>query len=230
MKTYYLCGFPITDEIYHHGIEGQKWGVRRFQNEDGTLTEAGKERYYPSRRSEFSTRVKSAATKVKKETKNVAKLYGQHVINTIKKNHPWLMDDEELARVYNRMSMEQKIRNIRKDEKASRMVNKVMDKSGDILVSSIKDFNKNFAQTAGRGIAEYFFGGGKGKGDGKKKDKQNQNNNQKDNNQNQNNNQNNNQNQKQKDNNTKNNTSGTTQIMYQFNYNTQKPKKDKKKA
>ena len=32
-------------EIYHHGILGQKWGRRRFRNEDGTLTAAGKERY-----------------------------------------------------------------------------------------------------------------------------------------------------------------------------------------
>ena len=31
--------------IYHHGIKGQKWGVRRYQNEDGTLTAAGKKRY-----------------------------------------------------------------------------------------------------------------------------------------------------------------------------------------
>ena len=31
--------------LYHHGIKGMKWGVRRFQNEDGTLTEAGKARY-----------------------------------------------------------------------------------------------------------------------------------------------------------------------------------------
>ena len=31
--------------LAHHGIKGQKWGVRRFQNEDRTLTEAGKERY-----------------------------------------------------------------------------------------------------------------------------------------------------------------------------------------
>lgn len=33
------------DELFHHGIKGQRWGVRRFQNEDGSLTEAGKARY-----------------------------------------------------------------------------------------------------------------------------------------------------------------------------------------
>lgn len=32
-------------ELRHHGILGQKWGVRRFQNKDGTLTEEGKKRY-----------------------------------------------------------------------------------------------------------------------------------------------------------------------------------------
>ena len=31
--------------IYHHGIKGQKWGVRRFQNKDGSLTAKGRQRY-----------------------------------------------------------------------------------------------------------------------------------------------------------------------------------------
>lgn len=32
-------------ELYHYGVKGQKWGVRRYQNKDGTLTDAGKARY-----------------------------------------------------------------------------------------------------------------------------------------------------------------------------------------
>lgn len=32
------------NELQHHGIKGQRWGVRRFQNSDGTLTSAGKKR------------------------------------------------------------------------------------------------------------------------------------------------------------------------------------------
>lgn len=37
--------FISQNELYHHGIKGMKWGVRRFQNEDGSLTTAGKKRY-----------------------------------------------------------------------------------------------------------------------------------------------------------------------------------------
>ena len=43
MKEYYI---KIDDEyLEHHGVKGQKWGIRRYQNEDGTFTDEGKKRY-----------------------------------------------------------------------------------------------------------------------------------------------------------------------------------------
>lgn len=35
----------MRNELRHHGILGQKWGIRRFQNKDGTRTTAGRKRY-----------------------------------------------------------------------------------------------------------------------------------------------------------------------------------------
>ncbi len=45
MSTYYIAGFPVSDELYHYGTPRMRWGIRLYQNKDGTLTELGKERY-----------------------------------------------------------------------------------------------------------------------------------------------------------------------------------------
>ena len=37
--------YSYTNEHYHHGVKGMKWGVRRYQNKDGSLTPVGKKRY-----------------------------------------------------------------------------------------------------------------------------------------------------------------------------------------
>lgn len=48
--SYELISYP--DYLAHYGIKGQKWGVRRFQNKDGSLTAAGKEHYGSGNRTE----------------------------------------------------------------------------------------------------------------------------------------------------------------------------------
>ena len=51
---------PTPNELYHYGIKGMKWGVRRFQNKDGSLTKLGRERYG------YNTDVEKAKTEVSK--------------------------------------------------------------------------------------------------------------------------------------------------------------------
>lgn len=58
----------MDNYLYHHGILGQKWGVRRYQNEDGTLTPAGEKRYAKEARRVASVALMSR--KVRKALKN----------------------------------------------------------------------------------------------------------------------------------------------------------------
>ena len=48
-------------ELYHHGVKGQKWGVRRYQNADGSLTAAGKKRQASQEASDEKYRTKQLA-------------------------------------------------------------------------------------------------------------------------------------------------------------------------
>lgn len=40
---YYITN---NDYLMHHGVKGQKWGIRRYQNPDGSLTEEGKKKIW----------------------------------------------------------------------------------------------------------------------------------------------------------------------------------------
>ncbi len=80
------------EELYHHGIKGQKWGVRRYQNEDGTLTNAGRRRYYNemARLVDQANRLEKASKKYDKRREKFEKISRKPTLTdvhlTLKKN------------------------------------------------------------------------------------------------------------------------------------------------
>ena len=82
--------FYSDEELAHHGILGQKWGVRRYQNADGSLTPKGKKHY--SNMSDDKLQ-KSLYKQVKNERSNQSDWYNKwNVNNTIGENSKAVQD------------------------------------------------------------------------------------------------------------------------------------------
>ena len=82
------------ESLYHYGIKGMKWGVRRFQNKDGSLTSSGKKRYYAFGKEENDRR--DATKREKRETRDYKKKpIGKRVFDVTKEIADRVLDRAE---------------------------------------------------------------------------------------------------------------------------------------
>ena len=71
MNNYVVTRDSDTEELYHHGVKGMKWGVRRYRNKDGSMTDVGKKRYArDAREKEFNKYDVSSGKYYKQSKKN----------------------------------------------------------------------------------------------------------------------------------------------------------------
>ena len=88
--------YQNTDELYHHGVPGQRWGFRRYQNPDGTLTPAGRRR--ANKLAEKYAKVTGKKLIVKKKTVQGNEKPKPKTISE--------MSDQEIQAKINRMRLE----------------------------------------------------------------------------------------------------------------------------
>lgn len=106
----------MSNSLYHFGIKGMKWGIRRYQNKDGSLTAAGKKRYNEG---EQSPKEKSAPSSSSNHSRSISEL-----------------SDTELRTRINRLNLEKQYRQLL-SEGVSNDTKQV--KEGKSFTNEIKD-------------------------------------------------------------------------------------------
>ena len=108
------------DYLEHHGIPGQKWGVRRYQNPDGSLTDKGKKRV-AKLNSKVDTKYQRKTNRARKDIAAVKEY--ENTMPHIKKrgrttyiNNDYLKYLEKGNKAYNKIQYQKKLKDIRKSE------------------------------------------------------------------------------------------------------------------
>ena len=126
-------------DLRHHGIKGQKWGVRRFQNSDGSLTAAGRKRYGDGKGSsveDYQNAIKKtkaageSVENIRKFNNDIKRIKDPAMEKRIRKSTE-TMTDQELQQRVSRLNME--------DNYTRMMMHREQLKQGEDYVNKVLD-------------------------------------------------------------------------------------------
>jgi hypothetical protein len=127
--------------LTHWGIKGMKWGVRRFQNKDGSLTPAGRKRYNDDAPDTSKSEVKAR----KKAQKALKKGRFDH------------LSDEELIKAINRARLEDTLQSLRPEQvSAGKKFTETL--KNDILIPIVKNTGQTFVNKQVDKLVDKFLG------------------------------------------------------------------------
>ena len=124
-----------ADELKHYGIKGMKWGVRRFQNSDGSLTADGKKRYSGDNLKDIQKQVNQGKNVVDGVKKTKAKAAEKRTEKKIKDDLSQ-MSDKDLRDIVNRLNMEERYMQVMKSrdvQVGKSKADKILDYAGTAL-------------------------------------------------------------------------------------------------
>lgn len=139
-------------ELYHHGIKGMRWGIRRYQNEDGTLTEIGRRRLNSDKSNlrkahskiyesvaednrNLSSALNSGSNIAGIGSRMASRSEAKRLAKAASKIDVSSMSDAELRNRINRMNMERQYKQLKAEEvsKGRGRVSDMLNVAGDIL-------------------------------------------------------------------------------------------------
>lgn len=143
----------MTDELMHYGILGMRWGVRRYQNKDGSLTPAGKKHYQKEKSDKTDWKDKESFPK--KEIHKNGEPYTKEELMSFKSaSQVWAhrneYTDNELRQVMNRIQSEQLLAQM-----ASKENEKKVSKGKKFIQDTLASAVQETAKSAITGVVKY---------------------------------------------------------------------------